>query len=161
MRTFCFIFLSVAYVAFMPRTGYVAFADDTKHQQNENESANPPARGRTADNGHSTTGPSSSVKAKGSQQPAKNPSRLATGNTKIGHQPLVNPANGTVNRLPGKNGSANKARSAQPSPASRMSAPASIGTPHHSPNPASVGGSTLSATRNIAAINGTSMRRKP
>jgi hypothetical protein len=156
MKTLRLLLLTATCVTLTGGISYAVPVDDTKHQQNENESAHSTGHGRTKDQSH-TRGPSSAARVNRPQQPG----RPATGNAKSGRQPLMNPASGTVSSTSTKNSSANKVRSAQPSPASRISTLTPINTPHHSLNPARVGGPAISAARNPGAINGTSMKRKP
>jgi hypothetical protein len=159
MRTLPLFLLTLICAALMGGISYAASVDDTKHLQNENEPVHSQRQGGTKDKNHSL-GPSSFAKAKRAQQSSKNPSRPAMGNPKGSHQPLVNPANGTASGLPGKNDAANKARPVQPPSASRMPAPTPLSTAHHSPNPARVGGPSVSNARNSGAINGTGIKRR-
>lgn len=127
-----------------------AAADEAKHKRNENKPAQQSGHGPAADK-KPTRGPASLPKANHPQQPATNHSHAVT----------LSPATGSLNGLPGKNGSANRARTVQPSPAFRGFSPAPLNTPHHSPNPARVGGSAITTARNSASINGASVKRRP
>lgn len=132
-----------------------AAADEPKHQQNENKPAQRTGHDRAANKNHAR-GLASTPKANHPQQSATNRTHAVTGSTTGSRQ---SPANGSLNGLPGKNGSANRARAAQPAHVSRS--PASVNALHHSPNPARVGGPAIPNAKNSASINGASVKRKP
>jgi hypothetical protein len=159
MRNGLPLFLLTIFFAMLAREGvYAAGVEDETKAQDARTSSSPKDHERAA----KTNRPhSSSGLTKPSHLPLpRNQKHSASGKAVAAPKTGAGRAASSGNGVPAINNGPSKTRPVQPQITSRPFTPASTNVRHRNPNPATVGGSTVSKTPNTVAINGTHVGRK-
>lgn len=180
MKTTCLLFLTISWSALMPGTGYTVpfgspFQPTSSGSSANAASDNPRETGHIApaDDGGRRTGqqdhgrtshasrPPNGAKLNRPAQLPKGRKRSVPGNAMNPHQPGSDKSVGAARGGLIQNGTVHSALPVRTSSVFRLSQPSLNNVRHRGPNPAVVGGSAISDSRSIGALNGTRMSRKP
>jgi hypothetical protein len=137
-----------------------AQGDDGKRQEEESPSDEQQALRHASDQNHLR----SLANLTSANRPKLIPNsreHSTSGNAMKRHQPGLTKSGGVANGGLVKNEKIIDARPVQTSSVARSAAPSLNNLRHRGANPAVVGGSAISESRNTGAINGTRMNRKP
>lgn len=154
------LFLAIGGAALIGGAVYAATADDAKVSQKARMSEQRPGTARDSEKTQSHR--HANLAKVSVPKPPTNSRRRSTGDAVANvHQPVSSRSNvaasgASVARQTGSQAGAFQARTV-----ARSSETSSVTTPHHSPNPARVGGTTSLRAANTGALNGTHMARRP
>lgn len=143
-----------------PHGAHSAPVDGRKHQAGGKSSGEHPGTRHALDKNH-PPGPASQSNANRPSQAPNRQEHSASGNAMDRREPGSDKSVGAAKGGLVQKETVNNALRIQPRSVARPVGPSIENVRHRTPNPAVVGGSANSTTKNTGAINGTRMNRKP